>query len=346
MRIYSVPESRRYWVVRAEGGAYFEHFRRFGFIALGHLNIAELKATEDFKAAYNWDSVAKLINSKLLFDKKSRRSAQVNISQAKTFIYDINPGDWVITVGNQRILFGRVSGHAYIEPSPAVIVYDPKSDRKHEMNLHLRRSVQWGPSIGRDELPFGLLRSLRANQTIFSLDKNWEAIHHTLYPAFRRGDKLYLSSKIQTKSAIKNHSIATIFRLLDELELIGQQPSLIDNPDQFDAVFAEYINSGAPTITTKASFHSPGEIWNAITAIAGSIKDIDNWAYMTVAGYSMLFGNSKLGFDGIIDIETRRKLWDLIISRVKKNNAEKVVEALSLELPKIDTSKLEDKDNN
>jgi hypothetical protein len=36
MKIYKIPEEKRYWVVRAESGRYFDHFIKYGVVALGH----------------------------------------------------------------------------------------------------------------------------------------------------------------------------------------------------------------------------------------------------------------------------------------------------------------------
>lgn len=38
MQIYEVPENRRYWVVRADSGRFYDHFVNHGIIALAHLN--------------------------------------------------------------------------------------------------------------------------------------------------------------------------------------------------------------------------------------------------------------------------------------------------------------------
>lgn len=183
--------------------------------------------------------------------------------------------------------------------------------------------------------------SLKANQTVFNVDAKWDAIYHTLYPAFRRENKLFLSAKITTEQAIKNHNISIIFKILDEVEIIGKEIARGANSGNFEQIISTYIETDALTITTKAQFHSPGDIWNAITGVAGNL-DLDHWATYTMTAYSMIFGNQKIGFDGLIDIETRKKLWDLVIDRIKKNKAEKVVEALQIKLPQIDTSKLED----
>lgn len=340
MNIYRVPDERRYWAVRAESGQYFDHFTSYGIIALAHLNLLELEDSTEESPPFDWSTLRGNFLRHKDVSNNSKNKTSSHLAQVQSFLYDMNVGDWVVTVGHGAVRFGRIVGKAFIKKDIVTFVYDIQTGRKVDMNMHLRRHVEWGPSIARKDLPFGLLLSLKANQTLFSLDTKWDAIYHTLYPAFLRDDTLYLSAKIKTKNNIKNHSVSAIFKLLDEIEVIGKEFSEKGVIDNFDEVFSGYIDQDELSITTKAQFHSPGEIWNAITAAAGHVN-INNWATYTVTAYGMLFGNNKMGFDGLIDLDTRRKIWDLVIERIKKNRAEKVVDSLQLELPKLDTSKLE-----
>lgn len=341
MQIYRVPDERRYWAVRAESGKYFDHFTTHGVIALAHLNLLELEDTTEKSPPLDWKTLRGnfLRHKEVLKNTKNKTSS--HLAQVQSFLYEMKVGDWVVTIGHGALRFGRIIGKPFIKKDPLTIVYDRQTGRKVDMYMDLRRQVEWGPSIARRDLPYGLLLSLKANQTLFCLDARWEAIYHSLYAAFLRDDKLYLSAKITTEDDIKNHSVSTIFKLLDEIEVIGKEFARTGKIDDFENVFSEYIDQDQLSITTKAQFHSPGEIWNAVTATVGQVN-IDHWITYTVTAYSMLFGNKKMGFDGLVDLDTRKKIWDLVIERIKKNRAEKVVDSLQLELPKIDTSKLED----
>ncbi|QSV13417.1 hypothetical protein [Photobacterium ganghwense] len=45
MNIFEVPKQRRYWLVRADSGRYYDHFTNTGIIALSHLNKLELPSS-------------------------------------------------------------------------------------------------------------------------------------------------------------------------------------------------------------------------------------------------------------------------------------------------------------
>lgn len=272
-------------------------------------------------------------------EKHKKQSTSVQFAQVRSFVYEMSVGDWVVTVGDRQVRFGRITSSSYIREASLPVVYDQETGRKVDMDYRLRRSVVWGPSISRKELPYGLIQSLKSNLTVFNLDRHWQAVHHSLYPAFMKDDQLYLSSKIRSKDEIKNYSVSTILNLLNEVEVIGKELAHGNDLDDFERIYNQYIDRNQLTITTKAQFHSPGDIWNAISAAAGGI---DGWATYTVAAYSMLFGNQKLGFDGLIDLQTRQKIWDVLIKRLDKNKADSVVESLQLEMPKSNTKNLED----
>lgn len=343
MNIYTVPEGKRYWVVRAEDGQFYDHFTKYGVAAIGHLMEMTIADTKDGEV-YEPGEKELIAAYKRLHtsDEHKKRTVSVQLSQIKSFIYEMSVGDWVITVGHKFLRFGRITSSAYISNDLLTIVYEPGRGRKVDMRHNLRRNVVWGPMLARKELPYGLVQSLKSNLTVFNIDKHWEAVHHTLYPAFMRDDHLYLSSKIKADHDIKNYSVSAIFTLLNEIEVIAKEfPRGKLTKDNFEQVYDNYIEQEKLTVTTKAQFHSPGDIWNAISSLGG----IEGWATYMFVGYSMLFGNKLLGLDGLLDLDTRHKLRDLILERVKTNKAGKVVDSLQLEQPKYDTVKLEDDSN-
>lgn len=208
------------------------------------------------------------------------------------------------------------------------------------MDYILRRSVAWGPTISRGAMPYGLLASLKANQTVFSLDKHWQAIYHSLYPAFSWEEDLFLSLKIKAEQDIDNYSIVQVLSFLNEIELISKELDGQLNVENFDALFITYVRGGRFTLTTKAQFNSPGDIWNRIN-FSGLSKS--KMAYAVIA-YSMLFGNEHAGMDGVIDLESRQKLWQIVVDRINEKEMGEAVSNLELSSPKYDTSVLESMD--
>lgn len=331
--IYEVPSNRRYWLVRSDGGKYYDHFIKYGCIALGYLNRLELETTEDggFKPNVNNLKADYLA----LFDEKTQSKASTQFNQVKRFLCEMAIGDWVITVGKVGIRYGVITSDTYIENDPAVVEYNGEYSISMEMNL--RRRVKWGPIIRRGTLPYGLSQALRARLAVTSLDRHWQALHHSIYPAFRFNGNLYLSIKITTEEAINNYSIMSLFKLLSEIEVIGKEFNDDLNTINFDKKFDDYHEAGGLTVTTKAQFHSPGDVW---AMVQGVVND-NSWLGITYVAYSMLFGNKLLGVDGVVDIDTRHKIRDLIIDRIRTNKAEKELGKLGLQMPQSQTDILE-----
>ncbi|WP_415886597.1 hypothetical protein ACMXYO_01100 [Neptuniibacter sp. QD37_6] len=339
MEVYNVPDKRRYWVVRADNCKYYEHFIRYGVIALGHLDQLNLRPINSQISKRSYKSLDSSLKKLHEHQDIPSRSTSTQLNQAKTFINDMKVGDWVLTVGRSVIRFGRIISDYRLDSKPLAIIHDHENDRKTVLEYQLRRKVSWGPSIRRDSLPYGLQASLKANQTIFNIDHNWEAIYHSLYPVFCKGDTLYLSAKINTEQRVKNYAVSTLLGFLNELEVISKELDSGLKPDEFDDVFRKYVHSDQITITTKAGFHSPGEIWNAVE---GNSKK--SMLYL-VLGYSMLFGNQTLGFDGLVDLETRQKLWDIVIKRMDDKDINQVINSLQLTAPDVKTNRLESSAN-
>ena len=341
MNIYDVPEDRRYWVVRADSGTYYDHFIRYGIVALGHLDDLNLKESRD--TPYQPDLVSLETALKRMHETKEikTRRALAHFNQVRSFISEMNIGDWVLTIGDASIQFGRITGTPRLDKTPLPIVYDAEKGKEVALEFNLRRKVSWGPKIKRNILPFGLLQSFRANQTLFNIDYHWDAIYHSLYPVFKRENNLYLSANINTKERVKNFSITSLLSLLNEIEVIAKEFDNIKNTEDFKRIFKQYIKYDDITITTKAEFHSPGEIWNRISDFIPGSKGIA----LVVLAYSMIFGNHELGFDGLVDLETRQKFWDIFIDRIKENNIEDTVKDLDLTVPRANTQKLESNAN-
>lgn len=338
--IYEVPKGRRYWVIRAESGLYYDHFIRNGLIALGHFNSLSIQLDDTDRFAPDEDWLKDAVAKKAQLKGSRKRQESVSLNQLKIFLYEIKEGDWVVTVGHNSLRFGLVTGNAYIKNEKIVVYYGKENDRKVEMDFVLRRSVSWGPTISRRAMPYGLLSSLKANQTVFSLDKHWQAIYHSLYPVFSRGDALFLSLKIRSEKEISNYNVVQILSFLNEIELLAKELENGLNSDNFNKAFQYYVSNNKFTLTTKAQFNSPGDIWNKLD-FSGLKKS--KMAYAVVA-YAMLFGNEHAGMDGIIDLESRQKLWQIVVDRIKEKDMKHVVSNLELSEPKYDTSVLESLD--
>lgn len=293
-----VDPKKNYWVIRADGGAYFNKFIEESFVALSHVD--ELECTAD--AIDN--KILDTFSSILPAQKKGFRQSQVF-----RFIDKININDWVITIGKRSIAIGIIDSAPYLDGSgfPNKNYY-----------LGLRRKVIWSSTLKRDSLPYDLQVALKCNQSLFSITKYHESIYHTLFPFFIKGSKVHTSIKIRAQSNIKTRDVINLFELIDEIDIFCHEFLRKDSKNNRNSSFV------------KAQFKSPGDIW----AIYNDIKtNVPSEVFWFIGIYIALFGNKLLGFDGLVDRQTKQKILDFAIDRLNNKKTKDSIENLQIDFP-------------
>lgn len=328
------PATQRVWVVRASGGQFVKHFRKFGVMAIGHLNELDLQDGAIKNAsAVNFESALRLIDQ-----ERSKASITSHAKQAEAFCLAINKDDLIVTIDASALMIGRVTGDAYAEKSPLVLSYG--EGFSHEMAHKLRREVSWGPVISRESVPIAMEMTLFAHQTVFNIDKYWTSVYHLLYPCFTFEGKLYLSANIRQQEDIDNYAISQLFSLLSGVEvmakLMSTESSESNEWQKYPGNLPELRERLHLSLSSKAEFMSPGTVWSALALDPSALL----WA---AAIYVMLFGGDLKFFkaDGLIDIHTRQKIWGLILKLKKTHDIEKVTKQLKVEVPKLETEALQ-----
>jgi hypothetical protein len=338
--LHEVPESRRYWVVRADGGLYLEHFVQDGIVTIGHLDELDRRfPVSSSTPEKEWVSLHESLIRSRERDGRPMRGLRSVVGQARAFVADIKVGDWVVTPGEGLLKVGVVTSDAFEDPLEVVLTR--RDGETVTLSHRLRRRVRWGPTVYKSEFTSPLQRTLSANQTVFNVDSHWEAICHALYPAFCRNDTLFLSTKISAASHVNNADVASYLLTLTDIELIVRALDDGLSNSNFDEKLEQYADAGSLTLTTKAEFFSPGDIWVQFTDLVSSAATGHSWMYYAVIAYGMIFGNKKLGFDGLVDLDTRHRIRDLMLERIARRRTESAANRLGADVPKKDTSALE-----
>lgn len=326
------PATQRVWVIRASGGHYVRHFRQAEVMAIGHLNqIGLAKGPMTGTSALDIETALRKAN----LDRK-KASITSHANQVEAFCIAIKKDDLIVTLDANDFMIGRVLGSAaYIDTDPIVLKNNDGSEDK--MVHQLRRKVSWGPYISRKAVPIAMEMSLFAHQTIFNIDRYWASVYHLLYPCFTFQGRLYLSANIRQQDAIDNYSVSQLFGLLSGVEVMAKllaadSDAWVQYPDNLP----ELREKLKLNLSSKAEFMSPGTVWSTLVLDSTGIL----WAAVI---YVMLFGGDLKFFkaDGIIDTHTRQKVWDLVLKLRKTHDIEKVQQKLKVEVPKLETEKIE-----
>ena len=327
------PATQRFWVVRASGGRYVQHFRQAGLMAIGHLDEIPLNAGPVVETTAI--SFKKALQSVQKGRETSKASVTSHSNQAEAFCASIQVDDIVVTVDSNFLTVGRVMGDAFIDHEPVVVRGFNNSEDK--MRQKLRRAVSWGPLIPRSNVPIAMEMTLFAHQTVFNIDRFWASIYHLLYPCFTFEGQLYLSANIQQSEELDNYAVTQLFGLLTGVELMGRLFAIDSEEwEHYPQNLPVLRDSLQLRLTSKAEFMSPGTIWAKLHLDKSSLV----WAAMI---YVMVFGGDLKFFkaDGLIDIHTRQKLWDRVLLLRETHDFNKLKTSLKVDVPRIETKPLE-----
>lgn len=241
--------------------------------------------------------------AQLVPNQKSKSSTTVKISQVKKFVSDIKVGDVVLSLSDDYIIAGTVSSEAYIDDDIIIVRDLDGSAIGDNLDFKLRRKVQWTKKQNKKSLPYEIQKSLRANQTVFSIKDHWKAINHWLNVLFVNEGSLYFSSRIEQPENINNFDVTQYSMTLNRIEAYSLALSNLFEGDNFNSIdnnvdvnnlikssFETMCRERSFKLTTKQSFMSEGDFWGGITcgriqklifvAIFASVMDV-NVAFAT-----------------------------------------------------------------
>ena len=337
--VFEVDPKRRYWVVRADAGSFYPHFVEHGLVAVGFLDIISPPAVSVEELPVKSGELLDRLIKKLQTGepKLSAPKIDTKVEQCRRFIDDIYVGDWVITVQDRFLRIGRIVSDAFIDLTKKHPLPSADGLEQTPMSFALRRRVIWGPEIFRAALPSIIRNALSAHLTIFSVDNYWQEIHHLLFPIFQVDKDLYFSLRLNSREGINNYLVSQLLEYCSEVEACVRLEASDNQPsDAFEDQVFNLAQHNQLRLETKASYFSPGIIW-------GLLQDIGSSAVWVIPAYIALFGNTKLGFDGIVDIKSKHKILDFVLKRWDLKRGPKITEGLVIDAPVADTKKLTDK---
>lgn len=283
IKIAGRNHEQKIWLVRADGGMYFEHFRAGSIISIKHLD-----------QFYNYESQGKNVPSGEVIEQAILRKNEFRAANSKDttrrlnakgrryynqilhFIFDIKEGDLIVSVNDSRMAIGVcVSSDAYFSSDPISFMNDDGGNDAGPLPHTLRKKVVWGPLIKRS-LAEGLLRApLRCQQTISRLDNHWKEVYSLIYPFFTDGESLYFSNFIGTKAEIGGKVVSRLFSNLADVEQIFDQ--LMQSKftkEVVEKIFNDDLDDVLYSLTAKAFFMSPGGVTSKMPLPEGISREL------------------------------------------------------------------------
>jgi restriction system protein len=201
-----ISTTRKYWLVRTQGGLYYDDFKDRNFIAVGY-NSIRLEDIVDAKKRvekYPENYLASVIKGRITDEKKPKYAAQ----QLLKFAYGIKAGDIVIipSANSRTISIGEIVSndvYLYIDAPKSV---SAKGDSK-KCPFIKRKAVKWVKEVRRSELDPLLYKLLFSHHFISDGSAYDNIIDNMLHDFYVKGSQTYLVLDVETQKRISAKSL-------------------------------------------------------------------------------------------------------------------------------------------
>lgn len=194
--IESIPEKKKYWLIRTEGGEYFESFTNFDYVALGYDEILYSKIFDLKKSSKNIEDFRVKLKTHIDTILPDRAPGLI-ASQLTKFIYEVNKGDLVIVPSEHStfISIGEVKDSNLMEVSDLIIDRTDCPYRK-------RKSVHWIKTIDKKSTDLLLYRALQSHQAITDVSKHANIIERSIGDFYKLDDETNLIINVQRETNV------------------------------------------------------------------------------------------------------------------------------------------------
>lgn len=281
--ILKIPDDMGYWLLRADGGKFYEDFFLNGFIAISDNNV-DLKSINTLEeksiAGITIDHIKELYQKE--YPDRSNQQIAHAASRTHKFYSEINIGDLILVPSkrSEYFLLGIVKSGMYEITKDGIT---SGKEVHYPINTYLkRRRVSWVKEVSRIEIPDKLYWILSAHQTIFNLEDDRAYINQLLSP-------IYIQNNV-THGAIK----------------ISKKEGLISGEwFELHSVIKRYSDKSNDEVTIKSNVQSPGII-EFVSSDTTTILSIVIVLSAGIIGDVSIFG---FKFKGIIPyIQSHKKI--------------------------------------
>ncbi len=293
--IPTIPEKQKIWVVRTEGGTYYQDFTLNSYVALGWERVPLNMILDEQRAK---DTVIEFITHEYPDEKRPG----LIYSQLVTFACIMQSGDLVIipTEGSGSVNIGTL-GELYEEKAP--LSQELFAEDYTRCTYRLRRKVVWHKEASTGEDIY-LTRTLRSHQTIADISDDADLIYRNLYDFYFIGGTLSLTLRKKTYEAVSFIDEFALSRVINEvvagvIEALGEseQPDIRKRTAISSPGFLEYLVQFVCSPTALTVFAI------LFIVIGGKIKSGDG---IETKGLASIFQGISNLFNDKVDRDLKR----------------------------------------
>ncbi|MEB6268942.1 hypothetical protein MXL83_09170 [Staphylococcus epidermidis] len=316
LKIDYFPSDINYWLIRTNGGRWFEEFFELNHVTIisdnyylsDFNNLNTLKQFKNRIKTLNNRTQNKISKkfSHLADEERNKLIKQLTLSSRQctvlskrlfTFIQKINIGDYIIipNINSNYYKIGIVKSNAneYSTTKMKAINKKAKSDKFTPSKNKLYRKIEWIKEINKYELDSEILNKTYNHQTIINLTEYKNKINSLLNSIFIQDGLLHINLNVSRKESINNKLWLKLHNTIDDIESIAN----------------------SETEAIKVDVQSPGFLEIATLIHPDVMKDLGSTLYTTFKyGGSITFAILMIQF---ITGKKVDKIWGITLNERK-----------------------------
>lgn len=313
--LLNVPtfKERNYWLVRTQGGQYYEDYRSNDFIAIGHNEISLKDMNESKK---NTKNPYELLATKIKRNNDEQLRPKYIATQLFKFTYEIKKGDIVMipSENSTNISFGEIIN------TPLFLENNIDHSNHKKCAFIKRKKVKWLKDVYRDDLEPKLYKLLFSHHTITQANQYSSVIDRTINDFYIKDNEANVILKVSAFDEIKARS------------LFQMGNNLLDIVDQYCK--NNNLDIDTSEVEIKLKLESPGTI-----QLSGKQKTVIAIIGLLIVG--IVGGGFKIKYgDFEFDLSTKGAIQKSIEAqeanndiKIKNDILEKHVETFQIKQP-------------
>lgn len=264
LNIPTISPQRHYWIIRTNGGDYYEDFIlhqyisiAWDYVTLTTLNNETEEAIKRLISVYEKNNDEDIDLDDEETDGTSKGKITAIYNKIHRFVFEISKGDIVLipSANSDRITIAEVVGDVF-ETTNYVEMY-LKENPETELNpcpYAKRRKVNTLKTISKEEMDIYLAKGFSSQHALSNMDDYAQYIDRTIYGIYAKGDQIHSTIHAGHPNGLTLKDLVDLTSYLNESATsIAEQCGIPYDPS---------------TINVKLNIHSPGliELIGAVAA--------------------------------------------------------------------------------
>ena len=222
LTIYEIPDDTQYWLVRADGGKYYEDFKYSSTISLQDNDLTldlfdgRVILSREMRLEYYKEKIS---NKKA---KLSKQQVSIIAKKMFAFISQMKIGDIIIVPSHrtQKFMVGVITSDAYELSDEEIKTLQKRGERLDYCvsDNKKRRKVKWLNEVPRRKVNSNFLYTLTMHQSIINVTESSEYITPLVSPIYIQNNTLTLCVRVNTPKAIDSETWQSFYAMINELK--------------------------------------------------------------------------------------------------------------------------------